>query len=164
VKIPRGDLAYAAALVDTLAVLKVRVIDSAELPVIALTTARHEAAVRFLAKLTGTKLTPLVKDYTHRGCNEHCPDKHKHMQSEGARWQVTGVKATIVLANLAPYMRAQRREAMRLIEIGRTVGYKGQVVNDMAQRGWKIPELKPQPRARVAVMRDGHQDAGGAPT
>lgn len=146
------DLIYAAALIDTLAVLKTRLVNGSDLPVIAMTTTRHVPAARFLGALTATRLTPLVKDYTHRGCNQHCPDKHNHVLSEGVRWQVTGAKATIVLHNVLPALRVQAGEAQRLVSLGRQIGYKGQVVNRMRELGWEIPDLRPQPRARVSLV------------
>lgn len=145
------DLAYMAAVVDMLAVLKVRKMDASDLPVAAITSTRHIEAVRLLCEHTGVKPVSLVKDYVHRGCNEHCPDKHNHVESEGARWQVVGVKATIVLHSLVPYLRVQREAARELVRAGQVIGYKGQVVAEMRRLGWDIPELKAQPRARVAT-------------
>lgn len=145
------DLAYAAALIDTLGHLRVRELKGVQLPMVAL----HGTFVRsleFLANLTGTKVTHTERDYHRGACAEHCPEPHTHVTSKSARWSVSGARATILLHNLLPYLRVQREEALQLIEVGKTVGYKGQVVVEMRQAGWEIPELKPQPRARLDYL------------
>jgi len=146
-----ADLAYMAALVDNLAVLKTRRVGEADLPSVVLTTTRSGAAVRFLATSTGSKVTEIVRAYNRKGCVDHCTQAHLHIDTTGHRWQVTGAKATIVLHNLLPYMRVQTDSARKLIHAGQTIGYKGQVVVAMRDLGWEIPDLKPQPRARVAI-------------
>ena len=143
-----ADLAYMAALVDNLAVLKVRVTHGSDLPVIALTTSRSGQAVQFLADSTGSKVTDLVRRYNRKGCVDHCQVAHLHIDTVGHRWQVTGTKATIVLHNLLPYLRVQSDQASKLVVIGKTIGYSTPVVTQMRTLGWDIPVLKPQPRAR----------------
>jgi hypothetical protein len=143
-----ADLAYMAALVDNLAVLKTRQVNGSELPVVALTITRSEDAVKFLAGNTGSKVTPIVRQYNRKGCADHCMIAHLHVDTVGHRWQVTGVKATIMLHNLLPYMRVQVVQAQRLIELGQSIGYASSVAARMRELGWHIPELKHQPRAR----------------
>jgi hypothetical protein len=86
-------------------------------------------------------------------CSDHCPDQHSDVSSVVGRWTVQGVRATIVLHTVAPYMRVQGRRARELVEVGRGVGYKTNVVNDMRARGWALPPLREQPRARVELVR-----------
>lgn len=149
--IDRADLAYAAALIDTLAVLKTREVNGTDLPVLAVNSSRHTGAIKFLCKLTGVKMVLTSRSYSRHQCTEHCPSSHLDIESRGERWMVVGAKATIVAHNVLPYLRVQREAARELVAAGRTVGYKGQVVAQMKQLGWEIPELKPQPRARVRV-------------
>lgn len=146
-----ADLAYAAALVDTMATFTTRTAHETELPVLTIQSTRHDAAVRFLCKLTGQKPIEIIKQYSKHICMEHCPDAHADIDSSSLRWQVVGVKATIVLSNLLPYLREKKTEARQFITMGQTIGYKGQVVNQMKDHGWDIPELKPQPRRRVEL-------------
>lgn len=155
-----ADLAYMAALIDNLAVLKTRLVNGSDLPAIVLTTTRSPEAVRFLARCSGSQVTTLVREYNKKGCIAHCKQPHLHIDTTGHRWQVTGAKATIVLHNLLPYMRVQKDLARKLIEAGRTIGYKGQVVNRMRELGWDIPELKPQPRARVPISSSSRSAPG----
>jgi hypothetical protein len=59
------DLAYAAALIDTLGVLRLREVGPSQLPVAAV-HGTHGGALDFLADLTGTKVTRTARDYQRR--------------------------------------------------------------------------------------------------
>lgn len=142
------DLAYAAAMIDMQAKLRVRELSGVQLPMVAL-HGNFVGSLEWIATLTGTKVTKTARDYHRGACAEHCPEPHTHVKSTSARWAVSGARATILLHNLLPYLRVQRETALELIEVGKTVGYKGQVVVEMRRAGWEIPELKPQPRARI---------------
>lgn len=144
------DLAYAAALIDTLGVLSLREVGPSQLPNVAI-QGRFVETLRWLGDKTDTKLSTIARDFTRSACADHCPQPHVHIKSTSVRWVITGVKATIVLHNLAPFMRVQREAALTMVEAGRGIGYKGQVVEAMRAMGWDIPELKKQPRARVSV-------------
>lgn len=146
------DLAYAAALVDTLGALTLRDVGPSQLPVVTL-QGRFTEALAWLGEQTGTKIIVLQREFMRSGCTHHCPEPHVHIRSSSGRWQISGAKATIVLHNLLPYLRTQDETARTLIEAGRSIGYKGQVVQAMAAKGWDIPELKNQPRARIALER-----------
>ena len=142
------QLAYAAALVDTLAVLSLREVNGTQLPNVAI-NARHSDALSWLGEMTGTRLSTITRDYHRGACAAHCPDAHVHIVSTSGRWVVTGVKATITLHNLLPFLRVQRVAAIDLVTAGQTIGWKGHVVEQMRAAGWSIPELRPQPRSRV---------------
>lgn len=148
VRLSVGELAYAAALVDTLAVLKTREVNGTRLPEVTI-NARYGDALRWLGETTGSRVSTIARDYYRGACASHCPEAHVHIVSTSGRWSVTGVKATIVLHNLLPHMRVQRDEAADLVRAGQAIGYKGHVVEAMRSRGWVIPDLKPQPRSRV---------------
>lgn len=152
--LPERDLAYVAALVDSLAVLRVREYRGTPLPEVTIQGARL-AALDWLAGLTGVRVVVIGKDYTQHRCAAHCPDRHTHVQGRTRRWQLTGARATVVLAAVEPFMRVQGREARQLVEAGRAIGWKGNVVADMAALGWVVPELREQPRARLALAGAG---------
>lgn len=139
------ELAYAAALIDTLAVMKLREVGPTQLPELAI-NARYTGALTWLGQQTGTRISTIERDYHRGACAAHCPEPHVHIVSKSGRWVVTGVKATIVLHNVLPYLRVQRVTAIDLVTAGQTIGYKGNVVEVMRNRGWEIPALKPQPR------------------
>jgi hypothetical protein len=147
------DVAYAAALVDTLGVLSLREVGPTQLPNVAI-QGRYAETLAWLGEMTGTRLTTISRDFVRNACNactHHCPEPHVHIKSTSVRWVVTGVKATIVLHNLAPFMRVQRDAALTMVEAGRTIGYKGNVIEQMREKGWEIPNLKKQPRARISL-------------
>jgi hypothetical protein len=146
-----GDLGYIAALIDVLAVLKVRQTHGNDLPVIALTTSRSQDAVMFLANRSGSRVTTIARAYQRKGCVDHCQIAHQHIESTGYRWQVTGTRATVILHNLVPYLRVQREMAEQLVTIGKSIGYSTSVAQEMCDLGWELPVLKMQPRARKKI-------------
>lgn len=146
-----SDLAYAAALIDSFGNLKTRRVGENELPEVII-----QGKIRtlpWLAYVTGVKLIEVTKGYSRHQCSQHCPTAHTEIVSISKRWVVTGARATIVLHNVEPFMRAHGREARALVEVGRQVGYRGNVINSMIELGWKIPDLREQPRARVPLTR-----------
>lgn len=144
------EKAYLAALIDNFAVLRTSPAGDTDLPYIAISSSRRPEMMEFLGKVTGVKPIRSSRKYTRHNCTEHCPSSHQKIDSWNVTWAVRGVKATIMLYNLLPYLRVQKSMARKLIRAGRTIGYKGQTVNDMVRLGWEIPDLKPQPRGRVA--------------
>jgi len=149
VTLPVPELAYAAALIDTLGTLSLRDVGGTRLPNLTV-QARHRDALAWLGRMTDTRITEIKKDYNRAGCGEHCPEAHVHIVSVTGRWVITGVKATIVLHNVLPFLLVQRVGAIDLVTAGQTIGYKGNVVEKMRNMGWEIPDLKPQPRMRKA--------------
>lgn len=146
-----ADLSYVAAVVDNYAKLTTRVVHSDQLPVVTIQGKLN--VLHWLAEITGVSLMTLDKDYVRHQCTEHCPDKHMPIVSWTYRWQLTGARATVVLYNIEPFMRVQAREARDLVELGRTVGFKTNVVNDMTRLGWHAPDLRKQPRARLEIQQ-----------
>lgn len=134
-----ADLAYVAALVDTLGKLTTRVVNRDELPVV--TIQGKHAILPWLAEATGVKIMRLDRNYTRHQCSEHCPDRHMGIESWTYRWQLTGARAVALLAAIEPHLRLQGREARRLVEVGRGVVFKPATVADMGRRGWVAPEL-----------------------
>lgn len=141
------DLAYAAAVIDTLALLRFRSIPSGnELPYVGISGPHR--VVSWMSTITASKPTQVMRDYNRTNCSEHCPEAHEHIQSTTYRWSITGVKATIVLHNVRPFLRLQQELADELVAGGLEVGWKGQVPEQMRRLGWAIPALKHQPRMR----------------
>lgn len=145
-----ADLAYVAALVDSFAVLRLRDVNGTALPQVTIQSKRV-ASLDWLAEVTGVAVMGIAKDYSKHQCTDHCPDRHMRIEASTRRWQLTGARATIVLHAVEPYMRVQGRDARQLVHEGLAAGYKGDVVIGMRGLGWPIPDLKDQPRARIAV-------------
>lgn len=148
-RLTTADLAYAAALIDNLATLRLRELGPSQLPVVSI--AGRIGALTWLGEVTGVKVVETRRAYTRHNCTEHCPEAHARIESRSGRWSVTGMRATIVLANVEEYLRVQATDARQLVEAGLGVQYQGQVVNDMRRLGWSIPDLAPHSRARVEV-------------
>lgn len=148
------DLAYFAGIVDNNAALRSRALGTSILPVVQV-SGKYQA-LEWLGELTGTKVIDTQRGYSRHNCTEHCPDRHAHIQSHSRRWSVTGMRATIVLVNILPYLRYQHSRAQELVDHGLSVQYQTQVVNEMAGLGWRIPDLAEHRRARIplAVVRE----------
>jgi len=146
------DLAYAAGVIDTLASFKTRTVKATgtQLPALTILNGKHRhVAVEWLCGITDTNPSTVKRDYNRPSCVSHCPQPHIHVLASGIRWSVTGMKATIILSAVLPYLKAHRDEAAKLIELGLQVGYSTTVVNTMNELGWPIPKLRAQTRTRV---------------
>lgn len=76
--------------------------------------------IRELGRLTGTrpdaKIQRPVKDFMRKGCLEHCPESHVHVNDIGgeremppvARWTVTGAGMVVVISNVLPFLHVDR--------------------------------------------------------
>jgi len=124
-------------------------------------TKHHEIAER-LSAMTGTKpepqeFRPPSEDIIRRGCTEHCPEPHVHVDSFTSmptvtRWAVTGASAAIVLWNLRPYMATTREPwDWALDQILRQLKMTGQgsgAIKESARRlkriGWTLPPIMEQ--------------------
>jgi hypothetical protein len=144
-----ADVAYAAALIDNLAALRTREVGPSVLPVIQV-SGRY-GSLMWLGEVTGTKVIETSRKYQRHNCEEHCPTPHQSVESRSGRWSATGMRATIILANCEPFLRVQGERARDLIDAGLGVQYQGQVVNDMARRGWAIPDLPEHTHPRVRL-------------
>lgn len=145
------DLAYIAAVIDTKArIKKLYLPTGVVLPVVHLSCPDLQL-LQYLGDITG--ITPFItrRTYKRHRCNEHCPDDHQdHVISESARWSVSGVKATILLAAIQPFIRFQKPEVDQAINLGLDAPFKAAKLKEMEKLGWSIPpELKPN----IAVVR-----------
>ena len=111
--------------------------------------------VRELAALTGTQ--PEVQKtqsaqhlFARRGCTEHCPDQHIHVEIDNIkpvmRWTITGAAMAILLWNLQPYLRngSELLKAMQEANDNMTLDGRGAAATVGALRrlermGWSIP-------------------------
>lgn len=134
-----GDPPYIAALLDNHARLNIRTFaDGTELPTISIQG--DLPALEWLADVTGVTVQLIPKGYNRHQCSDHCPQAHTRVESTSRRWTLTGARATIVLQQVNIYMRVQDRDARRLADLGRGVGFKPATVADMEAHGWTVPE------------------------
>lgn len=120
---------------------------------------RHRDIVMRLSKYTGTE--PAIhrerktkESWNRRGCVEHCPDQHQHVQvvslPQISRWQVTGSSLAVVAYNVLPYLTESDRYrdmVAGMEEVASTIPLKGQgrsaidqALRRLASLGWMIPD------------------------
>ncbi len=90
------------------------------------------AIIRRMGGLTGTspelKAAKGVSEFLRRGCGEHCPEPHFHVNDSEyprsglppiARWTITGAGMVVVYQNLKPFLTIDRyEEAAREADMG----------------------------------------------
>jgi hypothetical protein len=138
-----ADLAYIAAVIDTRGHIASRSVREAMLPLLAVSSP-EVALLNWLGEITGTRPVTTSRSYGRAGCSEHCPDAHQHVTSISGRWSVTGVKATVVLFNVAPYLRVRAQDAADAMALGLSAGFKRATVQKMAALGWALPNYDTQ--------------------
>lgn len=141
----QATLAYVAAIIDTQGVIRTRTLATdTELPYVAV-SGSNEGMLRFLAELTGTKVTITRRSYAKAGCAQHCQEKHQHVTSVSGRWSVSGAKATVLLYNTLPFLRLQVDEARGALTVGVGTKHKPATVEKMVALGWQIPTFNISP-------------------
>ena len=134
-----ADLAYVAALIDTIGGVRTRTVGDTVLPYV-----YAHGKIEYLTalgELTGTKVIETRRTYSRAGCTQHCPEAHQHIVSRSGRWSVTGVKATVVLWNIRPYLRIHADAARTGIVIGTAAPFKPATPLKMRALGWHIPDV-----------------------
>lgn len=124
-----AELAYVAALVDTLGRLWTRKVHADELPMLTI-QGKHEILL-WLAEITQVKLMRLDRAYSKHNCTEHCPTRHQDIASWTYRWELNGGKAIVLLEAIEPYLRLKGREARKLIEASQVIAFKPKLMADM---------------------------------
>lgn len=149
-------LAYIAGVVDLLGIIKVRELENGtRLPQVQM-HGNYMPTLEYLASLTETKAIVTRRSYSRAGCAEHCKEKHQHIISKSGRWSVTGVKATIVLYNIRPYLRLHEEAAALALSAGLSTRFKAGVADRMSELGWEIPDLaEPPPFVPAECSVDG---------
>jgi len=133
-------LAYVAAVLDTLGGVRTRRTgDGTDLPMVYAHGAT--AVLDTLAEWTGTKVTVTRRNYSRSGCADHCPEPHHHIVSTSGRWSVTGVKATVVLWNVRPYLRVHADDARSALVLGMAAPFKPATPEKMRALGWDLPDV-----------------------
>lgn len=139
--IATDDLAYMAGVVDLLGLIRTRMAENTELPLVQM-HGQHMPILQYFGERTGTKAIVTRRDYTRAGCAEHCQEKHQHIVSVSGRWSVTGAKATVLLWNLRPFLRVKADLADRALAVGLNTRFKQGTAEKMRRLGWEIPEFE----------------------
>lgn len=127
--------------------------------VVLMVESKELGIIRELGSMTGTrpelKKAAPIKDFMRKGCIDHCPEPHVHVNEWGkelviapvARWTITGAGMVVVLFNVQPYLQIERgyTEAVRLVQqntvlTGQGSGMVYQSLRRLRQLGWDLPE------------------------
>ncbi len=117
---------------------------------------RHIQVIKELSSLTGIssenkRVNPL-KDWMRRGCSEHCPEAHIHVEDEReipimGRWTISGGGLAVVLFNLMPFLLMDKDYQDRYDQIldesplaGRGSGAVVASIRRLALLGWDLPK------------------------
>lgn len=144
------ELAYAAGVLDVMGTLRVRDVRGTELPFVEV-SCPNMVLLEWLADRTGVGVTKVRRDYNRNGCADHCPEPHVHIESFSCRWSVSGVRATVVLHNLLPYLQLRVETAMDVLAVGLCAPRKPATVAKMTELGWAEPEFAPALRSVASV-------------
>jgi hypothetical protein len=115
------------------------------------------AVVDALSAMTKTspdvKVAKPLSEFIRRGCMEHCPEKHVHVDKDGLtmplvkRWTVTGAALVVVVHNLRPYLMVDRDYDTVVAEIvahqrltGSGAAAQLTAVSRLQHNGWAVPE------------------------
>lgn len=142
----QAELAYVAGVLDAQGHIAVRTTkDGTKLPQLAL-SGPNVALLRWLGDLTGVRPIMTTRTYSKAGCAQHCAAKHLHVTSTSGRWQISGAKATVVLAAIQPFLHWQITEAAEAVELGLSAPFKPATPTKMLALGWPIPDgMAPPP-------------------
>ena len=133
------DVAYLAGVLDVTGVFRTRQAGATLLPMVAAHSTRSDL-LQLIAKATGTGVTEVKRNYTRFGCDEHCTEKHVHVNHSSLRWSVTGIRAGILIFNVLPHLRLQAEPAQKVLDETADAPFKKQTALAMQNLGWTLPE------------------------
>lgn len=155
--ISQVDLAWMAGIIDLKGRLTYKNNKTRKTRQITLTVDSKEIlVVRRLCALTGTKpevrnTSPVSEYLKRRGCIEHCPEAHVHIEggftTGSTRWTMTGTSMVVVLDSIEPFVTVDRGYAEAIEEVMRSPTLEGRgstaVVGALArlyELGWALRE------------------------
>ncbi len=112
--------------------------------------------IRELSRLTGTaaeaQKARTAKEFMRRGCSEHCPDAHVHVDDLWqlpaiGRWTITGAGAAVVLYNVLPYLVSTDKGFKEMMDetlenivlTGQGSGATKATIKRLVSLGWELP-------------------------
>lgn len=157
--IPTAQLGWMAGILDLKgSVIRKNNKQRSTTQMVLMVESRHSTIIRQLSRMTGTapEFQPEkpVEPWMRRGCIEHCPEQHVHMQYEKstmpavARWTVTGVAMAIVLYNVLPFlhnddkpfMEAMESALAQIVPDGQGRAAIDRAIVRLQDLGWEIPD------------------------
>jgi len=95
--------------------------------------------LRWLGQITGVRSVVTERKFDRHRCLEHCDKAHDHVTSVSGRWQLSGVRATVVLTACVEWVKFHRERWERAIEVGLEAPRKEGTVKKMEALGWPLP-------------------------
>lgn len=133
--------------------------------------------VKELCRLTGTqgayRDSVLPVEWDKRGCAEHCPEPHIHVEREirqTGRWHVSGIGAAIVIYNVLPYLLegqefTERAHGLMTAALDRapkryTRGRHAieETIRRLESLGWMIPPGLKLPRSEIVRAKEARAE------
>lgn len=161
-KLSQSKLCWVAGVFD----LKARVINKnnkqrskQSVQMVLYVESKNYTVIRTLCRLTGTSVETQEAqdhpDWMRKGCAEHCPDQHVHVNNTNgysfgmpaiSRWTATGAAAAIILYNVIPHMETERGLGDALEEMLEQTVTSGQgwgavkaSIRRLRDLGWTLP-------------------------
>jgi len=136
-----GELAYLAGVLDTRAVVRVGLVGGSQSPLPFVAMSCGDAVLlRWLGQIAGVRSIVTSRQFDRHRCLEHCDKAHDHVTSVSGRWQLSGVRATVVLSATEEWVRFHRESWREAIEVGLEANRKDGTVRKMEALGWPLPE------------------------
>lgn len=124
--------------------------------VVLMVESKQRGVIDELCRLTGTMVewqnrVSGAKSWFRRGCTEHCPDEHVHVEVDNlpeiARWTITGAAMAALIWNIAPFLRNKQTELTEVMAAvfgdmvlsGRGSGATLAALNRLSKLGWDMP-------------------------
>lgn len=176
--IPMPKLGWMAGIVDMKGKFIVKNNQDRVTPqVVLMVESKTIGIIRELGSLTGTKpeiqAAKPLRDFMRRGCSEHCPEAHVHVDDKDlvmprtARWTITGAAMVVVLDNLLPFLVVDQdyenviRQVMEnTTVVGQGSGAVRASLIRLRDLGWDLP---PRYAKAVRPLSEALQDNGGKP-
>lgn len=139
---------------------------------------KHFPVIQRLAVMTGTNPEHKVMEndgggWWRRGCTEHCPDAHTHVDRsqfpDTMRWTVTGTPLGVVLYNLGPFLTQSDRFTVARETCFRDMVLRGRgakatvdALRRLEALGWEFPESVKIPKSLSSFdIEDDEDEPGG---
>lgn len=139
-----GDIIWFAGVLDARAHMRLEANRGHPQPRLRVTTNRL-SLLQAMSQMTGTKVRVDDKGYSRTQCAVHCGKKHVHIVSQSSYWNADCNRATIILFNCLPYLKAQKDEAQTLYDVGiqSYSATRNGTAGSMQRLGWALPVLVP---------------------
>jgi hypothetical protein len=140
--ITESDIAWSAGMFDTIGCVGARKLDTGTIVIMASISSPHIHLVQTMADLTGVSVVTVVRNYSRKGCAEHCEEQHDHVTSVTGRWQLVGIRARIFLTAIAPHLRIKQDQVEEALNVAAAMPFKPATVRKMLNLGWPPLEVE----------------------